>query len=127
MSVAVTRGIRVQAESRYIPEHSHPGAGQWLFIYTIRILNEGDERVQLISRHWVITDGNGHVEEVRGPGVVGEQPVLDPGQGFEYTSSCPLPTPYGTMEGTYQMVTAEGERFDAKIPAFLLTEPNAIN
>src|SRR5262245_28008928 len=89
-SEALTRGIRVKVRSSYLPERSRPDQGQWMFIYTVRIANEGTRTVQLISRHWVITDGNGRVEEVRGPGVVGEQPILEPGESFEYTSGCPL-------------------------------------
>jgi ApaG protein len=125
-SEASTRGIRVQVEARYAPEHSQPGR-KWFFLYTVRISNEGDETVQLVSRHWIITDATGHVEEVRGAGVVGEQPVLEPGEAFEYTSGCPLPTPFGDMAGSYQMVTADGERFDAAISPFLLREPGAIH
>jgi ApaG protein len=126
-SEAVTRGIRIQVRARYAEEHSHPAARTWLFLYTVRITNDSDEQVQLISRHWKITDAEDHTEEVRGPGVVGEQPVLQPGQSFEYTSSCPLPTAYGTMEGTYQMVTSGGERFDARIAPFFLSEPYTVN
>jgi ApaG protein len=96
-------------------------------LYTIRITNEGTVTTQLISRHWIITDATGHVEEVKGPGVVGEQPVLGPEQSFEYTSGCPLTTPFGTMHGTYQMVSANGERFDATIAPFTLTEPHAVH
>src|SRR5262245_43077769 len=103
-SEAITRGIRVYVRSRHVPERSRPHLSEWLFAYTIRITNEGPIRAQLISRHWIITDANGSVEEVRGPGVVGQQPILEPGQSFEYTSSCPLKTPFGSMRGTYQMV-----------------------
>jgi ApaG protein len=126
-SDACTRGIRVRVRSQYVPERSQPERSQWLFAYRISILNEGDETVKLLSRHWRITDATGQVEEVRGPGVVGEQPVLAPGEDFEYTSSCSLPTPYGQMTGTYQMITAEGERFDAEIAPFSLAEPRAIH
>jgi len=98
-----------------------------MFAYTIRITNEGDARVQLVSRHWIIADANGREEEVRGPGVVGEQPVLPPGKFFEYTSGCPLPTPFGSMRGTYQMITSEGESFDAEIAPFALAEPHAVH
>ncbi len=126
-SEAVTRGIRVTVRSRYLPDRSRPRDLQWFFAYTIRIENEGIERVQLLSRHWIITDAHGHVEEVHGAGVVGEQPVLEPGMGFEYTSSCPLPTPFGSMRGTYQMVTQSGEAFDAEIAPFILREPYSIN
>ena len=126
-SEAVTQGVRVSVESRYAPEYSQPQRNQWFFLYTIRITNEGDEQVQLLSRHWIIRDATGRVEEVRGPGVVGETPVLEPGASFEYTSGCPLATPYGSMEGTYEMVRARGERFDAQIARFTLREPGAIH
>jgi ApaG protein len=124
-SEATTQGIRVLVESRYSAEHSSPG--QWFFLYTVRISNGGDETVQLISRHWVIRDGNGVVDEVRGPGVVGDQPVLEPGEAYEYTSGCPLPTPFGSMLGSYQMVTADGAQFDAEIAEFVLREPGTIH
>jgi ApaG protein len=126
-SEAVTRGIRVHVEAQYDPTRSMPHLSRWFFLYTVRIVNEGSVTAQLISRHWIITDATGHVEEVRGPGVVGEQPILAPGQAFEYTSGCPLPTPFGSMHGTYQMVTADGERFDADIATFTLSEPHALN
>ena len=126
-SVARTRGVLVEVRARYLPERSSPAEGRWMFAYTIRITNEGDTRVQLMSRHWVITDANGRVEEVRGPGVVGEQPVLPPGGSFEYTSGCPLSTPFGSMRGTYQMVAADGSAFDAEIAPFALTEPHALH
>jgi len=124
-SEATTQGIRVLVESRYSAEHSSPG--QWFFLYTVRISNGGDETVQLISRHWVIRDGNGVVDEVRGPGVVGDQPVLEPGEAYEYTSGCPLPTSFGSMLGSYQMVTADGAQFDAEIAEFVLREPGTIH
>jgi ApaG protein len=126
-SQAVTRGIRVQVESRHHPERSRPAEDEWFFSYTIKIRNEGTGTVQLLTRHWVITDGNGHIEEIRGPGVVGQQPVLAAGQSFEYTSFCPLKTSFGTMHGTYQMVTDGGEAFDAEIAPFPLGEPHSIN
>lgn len=124
-SEATTEGIRVKVEACYSAEHSQPG-DQWFFLYTVTVANEGSEPVQLVSRHWIITDGTGSVEEVRGLGVVGEQPLLEPGAAFEYTSGCPLPTPFGSMEGTYQMVTGAGRRFDAAIALFELREPMAI-
>ncbi|MGH0037183.1 MAG: Co2+/Mg2+ efflux protein ApaG [Myxococcota bacterium] len=124
-SEATTRGVRVRVEPRYSASHSKPG--QWFFLYTVEIANLGAEPVQLVSRHWLIRDGAGRLEEVRGPGVVGEQPRLEPGESFEYTSGCPLPTPFGSMEGSYQMVTADGERFDARIAEFVLREPGAIH
>jgi ApaG protein len=126
-SEAVTRGIRVRVESSYVPERSEPERGSWFFIYTVEVANLGNETAQLVSRHWIITDADGTVREVRGPGVVGEQPTLEPGQSFTYTSACPLETPFGTMHGTYQMVTTTGERFDAEIAPFSLGEPHAIN
>ena len=121
-STAVTRNVRVRVQCEYAPERSNPGAQQWFFVYTITITNEGDETVQLITRHWVITDADHHVEEVRGAGVVGQQPVLRPRQSFTYSSGCPLGTPFGVMEGTYQMVTTSGEHFDVQIAAFALSE-----
>jgi ApaG protein len=126
-SEAVTQGIRVTVECRYAPEYSQPQRNQWFFLYTIQIANEGKEQVQLLSRHWVIRDATGRVEEVRGPGVVGETPVLEPGESFEYTSGCPLTTPFGSMEGSYQMVTEKGERFEAEVARFALREPGAIH
>jgi ApaG protein len=126
-SEAVTRGVRVRVQSEYAPERSQPSKNQWFFLYTITISNEGPETVQLLTRHWIITDATGHVEEVRGPGVVGKQPILRPGEAFEYTSGCPLTTPFGTMEGTYQMVTDAGERFDAAVAQFTLSEPYTVH
>lgn len=127
MSEAVTRGIRVSVESDYLPNHSSPESGRWVFAYQVHITNEGDEPVQLISRHWVITNGLGHSQEVRGPGVVGKQPNLEPGESFTYTSFCPLDTTVGTMHGTYQMISQGGERFDAVIDPFTLATPHAFN
>ena len=124
-SDCTTQGIRVQVESRHSPERSRPG--QWFFLYTVTISNHGSEAVQLISRHWIIRDANGQVEEVEGPGVVGDQPILEPGDAYEYTSGCPLPTPFGSMLGSYQMVTAEGRPFDAEIAEFVLREPGSIH
>jgi ApaG protein len=126
-SETVTHGVRVRVKSVYDPERSRPPQNEWFFLYTIRIVNEGEETVQLLTRHWIITDATGHVEEVRGPGVVGEQPILAPGEFFEYTSGCPLTTPFGTMKGTYQMVTREGRRFDVQIAEFELSEPYTIH
>ena len=125
-SEAVTNNVRVEVESQYAPERSQPFQNEWFFYYTIRITNEGDETVQLISRHWIITDATAHVEEVKGPGVVGEQPVLAPGEAFEYTSACPLPTSFGVMQGSYQMVGPNGG-FDAEIAPFSLSLPDALN
>ncbi len=122
-SEAVTRNIRVHVEVQYDSSRSSPQQNRWFFLYTVQITNESTDTVQLISRHWIITDAMGQVEEVRGPGVVGNQPVLAPGQSFEYTSGCPLTTPYGSMHGTYQMITKAGEHFDIEIAPFTLTEP----
>jgi len=124
-SEATTQGIRVQVESRFSAENSRPE--QWFFLYTVRISNQGSETVQLTSRHWIIRDANDQIEEVKGPGVVGDQPVLEPGDSYEYTSGCPLPTPFGSMQGSYQMVTAGGEHFDAEIAEFVLREPGSIH
>jgi ApaG protein len=123
MPQAVTRNVRVQVDSEFAPGRSSPAQNKWFFLYTIRITNEGQERVKLLSRHWIITDAMGDVREVRGPGVVGKQPVLEPGESFEYTSGCDLTTPFGTMRGTYQMVTGAREDFEIEIPIFTLTEP----
>jgi len=118
MSEAVTNGIRVEVLSRHSPENSRPSQGEWVFEYTVRITNQGLETVQLVSRHWIITDAAEHIEEVKGPGVVGEQPVLAPGESFKYSSWCPLKTPSGTMRGTYQMVGTGGKKFDIEIAPF---------
>jgi len=122
-SEAITRNIRVRVQSQYDPSRSNPNHSQWFFLYTVNVTNEGSETVQLMSRHWIITDGMGKIEEVRGPGVVGKQPVLAPGESFEYTSGCPLTTPFGSMQGTYQMVNQAAEKFDIEIAQFILTEP----
>jgi ApaG protein len=122
-SEAVTRNVRVRVRAQYDPGRSDPSENQWFFLYTIQISNEGHQTVQLLSRHWIITDGKGQVEEIRGRGVVGEQPVLAPGERFEYTSGCPLTTPFGSMHGTYQMVSESQDRFDVDIAPFALTEP----
>jgi ApaG protein len=127
VSNALTQGIRVTVSSHYIPAQSAPKARRYVFAYTVRIANEGTEGAQLKSRHWIITDGNGKVEQVRGPGVVGEQPTLRPGEHFEYTSGCVLETPRGSMEGSYQMVRADGTEFDAAIAPFALMLPYSLN
>jgi ApaG protein len=120
MSEALTQGIRVTVESLYLPEHSDPDDARYVFAYTVVISNVGHEPARLMTRHWVITDAHGMVEEVRGAGVVGEQPYLEPGQVFQYTSGCVLKTPRGTMHGSYQMVRDSGREFDAEIAAFVL-------
>jgi ApaG protein len=120
MSEAVTNNIRVEVIARHSPENSKPLEDQWVFQYTVRITNQGDDTVQLLTRHWIITDGVGQVHEVKGPGVIGEQPVLAPGESFKYSSWCPLKTPTGVMHGTYQMARPAGEQFDIEIAPFAL-------
>ena len=127
MSEAVTQGIRVVVKSVYVPEQSIPMSHRYVFAYTVRISNEGKKPAQLINRHWVITHGSGRVEEVRGPGVVGAQPRLEPGQHFEYTSGCVLSTPHGTMHGTYEMKRDDGGNFQATIAPFSLSMPYTLN
>lgn len=126
-STAVTDGIRVTVTSRYLPEQSVPREHRYVWAYTVRIHNEGAEAAKLLTRHWIITDGRGKVEEVKGPGVVGEQPHLAPGASFQYTSGCILETPRGTMHGTYQMVRDDGRGFDADIAPFTLGMPSDLN
>jgi ApaG protein len=125
MYEAVTNGIRIRVTPQYLEEESSPEEGRYVWAYTIDILNEGTETVQLRTRHWRITDATGHTEEVRGPGVVGQTPVLEPGTSFRYTSGCPLTTPSGIMVGSYQMTTESGERIEVAIPAFSLDSPHA--
>jgi ApaG protein len=127
MSNTTTRGVRIIVQPRFVPEQSDPAGGQYLFAYHITIRNEGKVQVQLLSRHWIITNGEGRVEEVRGPGVVGYQPTLRPGEEFQYTSGCPLDTPVGTMHGSFQMVTESGDSFDARIEPFRLAVPRVLN
>jgi ApaG protein len=125
MYKAVTHGISVTVTPRYVAEESSPAENRYFFAYAVEIINLSIERVQLRSRYWRIIDGRGNVQEVRGAGVVGKQPVLDPGESFSYTSGCPLSTPDGTMQGRYGMVTAAGDAFDVEIPAFSLDSPHA--
>ena len=129
ISSAVTEGIRVTVSATYVPEQSRPAAAKrYVFAYTVKILNEGAQAAQLRTRHWVITDGNGKIEEVRGPGVVGQQPYLKPGEAFEYTSGCVLQTSRGEMRGTYQMHRPDGFLgFDATIAPFALVLPYSLN
>ena len=127
ISDAVTNNVRVEVLSRYSPENSQPLQDTWVFQYTVRITNQGAETVQLVSRHWIITDAFERTEDVQGPGVVGEQPTLAPGQSFKYSSWCPLKTPMGMMHGTYQMVSAGGNRFDIEIAPFALRAPYTVN
>lgn len=127
MSEAVTNNIRVEVLSQYSPENSRPLQGEWVFQYTVRITNQGTTTVQLLSRHWVITDALDHTEEVRGPGVVGEQPVLAPGESFKYSSWCPLKTTTGNMRGEYQMVHVGGSPFEIEIAPFGLRAKYTVN
>jgi ApaG protein len=124
MYQAVTRNIAVTVSPRFMPERSSSEESRYFWAYTIEIRNGGDKTVQLKTRHWVITDAIGQTQEVRGAGVVGEEPVLEPGAAFEYTSGVPLATPSGVMAGTYGMVTLDGELFEIEIPAFSLDSPH---
>lgn len=123
MYKTTTRAIDVSVEPFYLAEQSEPEKERWVFGYRVRIENAGTETVQLLTRHWQITDGRGRMVEVRGEGVVGEQPRLEPGESFQYTSGTPLPTPSGIMAGSYEMVNEDGEHFDVTIPAFSLDAP----
>jgi ApaG protein len=127
VSDTTTNGIRIQVKTQFLPDRSSPGDDQYVFAYHIKISNLGREVAQLISRHWIITTADGETEEVQGSGVVGEQPVLSPGEQFEYTSFCPLKTNVGTMHGSYTMVTPSGEVFQARIAPFTLAVPHALN
>lgn len=127
VSEALTQGIRVAVKAVYVPEQSLPRQHRYVFAYTVRITNEGRSAAQLVNRHWVITHGTGRVEEVRGPGVVGAQPRLEPGQHFEYTSGCVLSAPHGTMHGTYEMRRDDGSTFHATIAPFSLSMPYTLN
>ncbi len=127
MSSALTDGIRVEVRSDFRPERSEPRQRRWLFSYTVTIRNEGPAPAQLVSRRWIITDGAGRREEVEGEGVVGRQPRLEPGQAFEYTSFCVLPTSHGSMRGSYRMVREGGDSFDAEIAPFSLVVPGTLN
>ena len=134
-SDSVTRGISVHVEPRFDPRRSQPENSQWFFLYTVKIHNRGSEAVQLLTRHWIITDADGEVEEVRGEGVVGEQPVIAPGESFRYSSGANLATPVGCMEGSYFMVVREPleidpydlPTFEVPIPAFSLHTPTALH
>ena len=125
-----THGIQIDVESRFVPERSNADQGEFFFAYEIRITNTTSARVRLLNRHWIITDGWGRVEEVKGPGVIGQQPWIEPGETFEYESFCPLSTPTGTMRGSYEMVSGEAsaaKSFSAEIPAFFLVEPGSFH
>ncbi len=126
-SSTVTEGIRVEVESVYVAERSEPSRRLFFFAYQVTLSNEGDLAAQLTTRHWIITDGEGREEHVHGPGVVGKSPQLLPGESFQYMSYCPLPTPIGSMAGTYRMVREDGREFDAQIDAFSLEVPGTLN
>lgn len=119
--------IHIDVKTQYMPAQSSPDSSKYAFAYTITITNQGQQTVQLVSRHWLITDGNNRLQEVRGEGVVGEQPFIAPGESYRYTSGALLDTAVGSMEGSYQMVTEDGETFDAVIPPFGLTQPEALH
>lgn len=127
LSQASTYGVKVTVQSRYVPEHSQPRASHYVFAYHIRIENNGTEPVQLRTRHWYITDGDGELREVEGEGVVGQKPTLAPGEAFEYTSGASLPTQRGSMRGTYRMFRPDGTHFDAEIAPFALELPHSLN
>jgi ApaG protein len=120
---ATTDGVTVRVSVSYLPEQSEPARGRWFWAYHIRIENDGATPVQLLTRHWIITDGRGARHSVEGEGVVGEQPVIEPGAAYDYVSGCPLATPSGAMQGSYRMVGADGRRFDVAIPRFALVAP----
>jgi len=124
---SVRHKISIEVETNYLDDQSEPREQRYVFTYTITIRNEGEVPAKLLARHWVITDANGRVEEVRGDGVVGEQPYLKPGQGFRYSSGAVLETPVGTMQGSYQMIADDGATFDAPIPAFRLAMPGMLH
>jgi ApaG protein len=123
---ATTHAIEVHVQPSYLARRSEPANGRYLWAYAVEIANHGAVSVQLLTRHWIITDETGHREEVRGPGVIGEQPILGPGESFRYVSSCPLTTPSGIMAGTYQMIDENGHRFDVTIPTFSLDSPQSL-
>ncbi len=127
MDRAITRAIEEAVEAYYLEDHSHPDQQQFVFAYRVHLKNHGLETVQLISRHWIITDSIGEVQHVKGEGVVGEQPVLKPGEEYEYVSGSHLKSEMGTMHGTYQMVRDDGEPFDVEIPCFTLAVPGIVN
>ncbi len=119
--------IEVDVETTYIAEQSAPDSNRYVFAYTVTIRNEGESAAKLLTRHWIINDGNGNVQEVHGEGVVGEQPYLRPGESYRYTSGTVIETPVGSMRGSYQMISDSGEPFDATIPTFTLSQPNTLH
>ena len=127
MSIAITEGIRIAVETRYLEDKSEPQLDKFVFAYEITISNEGDDEAQLLTRHWIIQDATNYVDEVVGEGVIGKTPILEPGHSFSYTSFCPLRTEWGIMKGTYGMVRPDGEEFDAVIAPFVLMPPYLLN
>lgn len=127
MSICETQGVKIMARPSYLTEQSQPERNRWVWSYEITVANEGDEAVQLLDRHWVITDAQGEVDEVRGEGVIGQQPVIEPGRTFTYQSFCPLPTDYGFMRGSFGMVKSDGTRFEAAIAPFVLLTQAQLN
>jgi len=123
----ISNKIHIEVNPAYIKEQSDPTNNHYVFSYTVTIRNDGDQPAKLLARHWIITDGDGQVQEVRGDGVIGEQPHLRPGEGFQYTSGTFMNTPVGTMQGSYQMIADDGEKFDAEIPSFTLSVPNVLH
>ena len=121
--VATTEGVTVRVSVSFLPEQSEPRRGRWFWAYHVRIENDGPAAVQLLTRHWIITDGRGARHAVEGEGVVGEQPAIAPGASFDYVSGCPLPTPTGRMEGSYHVIAEDGSAFDVAIPRFALIAP----
>ena len=128
MSDTTTRGLRIRVQVQYLAAQSAPQMSRWLFAYQVHLENTGPDTVQLLSRHWIITNGEGATDEVRGPGVIGQQPVLAPGEHYRYTSGCPLDTPVGAMQGSYEMLLPDtGERFLARIAPFTLAATGMLN
>ncbi|MBA2664540.1 MAG: Co2+/Mg2+ efflux protein ApaG [Bradymonadaceae bacterium] len=127
MPAVLENTIEISVHCRYAPERSAPLKNLWFFIYRIRIHNVATQSVRLLSRHWLITNAEGVVSEVYGAGVVGEQPLIAPGEAFEYTSACPLDSPFGMMRGNYTMIANDGTHFDVAIPSFSLSQPHALN
>lgn len=125
-SEAITQGIRVSVKAQFSAPNSDPHRHKWVFLYKITIANEGSEAAQLLNRHWIITNAEGETEEVQGPGVVGEQPRLEPGEAFEYTSGCPLRTAFGSMQGSYEFSYDDGRRFDVEVAGFALRLPGTM-
>lgn len=127
MTQSIPHNFDVKVEAAYIPSESDPDGARYIFAYTITIMNKGDAPAQLLNRHWVITDSNGKVQEVKGEGVVGEQPYIKPGQGFQYTSGTMLETPFGVMQGTYEMISDSGDSFNAEVKPFRLATPQVLH